>query len=799
MQYRRIAWLLSRKEFVHSLIIWLSLGLWFGIFSNNLLDKPKRGLDRLISSHAFWFLYDPPKQSENITIVAIDEASRRGLNLKWPWKRSVTASLVRNIAVHSPAVIGLDIVFSGKSDEDEDRELATALASHPKTVLGYILGKDSDEKPLQEFVDAAAAIGFVNKPSKELIVDETKAFHSKDPGGAQYSQDVEILRNYLGIDGTALRVEREGIFHNENLIIPSPGGVATLNYLVHPSDFALVSASAVLKNEVAPEVFKNKIVLVGATDPIIHDVYMTPLGPFPGVAIIGNSLVMFLSNRFLYDPPLWVQLSVALLSGFVILLISNRFPLFSSTILSILIAAGTYASFILLRGQDIRLPYLLVFYSQATGYAATNVYRHLNLVYTSSRAKNLAIRDPLTGFYTLRFFTLLCHERLGAKGNVNVIAVRIRNFRSLASQLSYKQIRMLTKLIAGQLKEQVSRCFRQPAFSRPSYDIFYVLIRSAGKEEIEAFFHDFLHKMNETEFSLHDKTLRIPLCALFVYRSSGNQARTGDPIEQIEGMINEGDETNMLVSRELEGAAGSEQEERRQDFYDDFVTYDLGERNKELEKNLKEVLEVNQKLDRLNLGTLTALARTVDAKSPWTAGHSERVTGIALKIGGVLGLSQNRLEDLQQASLLHDIGKIAIHNEILDKPGRLTEEEHRIIQEHSDKGASIVEPIDSYSGIIPYIRHHHEWFSGGGYPNGLAGEAIPLEARILALADVFDALISDRPYRAGLPFRKVVEIIQEEAGRQFDPMVVRALLEVLNREEHAAKEHPVAVGVTGGS
>jgi response regulator RpfG family c-di-GMP phosphodiesterase/CHASE2 domain-containing sensor protein len=799
MQYRRVAWLLYRKEFVHSLIIWLSLVLWFLIFSNSLFDHPKRGLDRIISSHSFWFLYDPPKQSENITIVAIDEASRRNLNLKWPWKRTVTAGLIRNITAHSPAVIGLDIVFSGSADEEGDRELVAALASHPKTVLGYIHGRDSDEKPLQEFVDAAASIGFVNKPSKEMIVDETKTFHSEDPGGTKYSLDVEILRHYLGIDGMALRVNRAGIFHNENLIIPSPGGVATINYLVHPSDFVLVTASAVLKNEVPPEAFKNKIVLVGATDPIIHDVFMTPLGPFPGVAIIGNSLVMFLSNRFLYDPPPWAQVSIALLSGFVILLISNKLPLLPTTILSILIAAGTYASFLLLRGKDIRLPYLLIFFSQAASYAAVNLYRHVNLIYNSSRAKNLAIRDPLTGFYTLRFFTLRCHEQLRAKGNVNVIAIRIRNYSNLASELNYEQIRMLTKLIAEQLKGQVSRRFRQPAFSRSSYDTFYALIRTAGKEEIEAFFRDFLHKMNETEFSLPDKNLRIPLCAFSVHRSSGNPSRTGNLMEQIEGMIDEDDETHMLVSRDSEGAGGSKGEERRQDFNDDFVTYDIEERNMDLEKSLKEVLEANKKLDRLNWGTLTALARAVDAKSPWTAGHSERVTRIALKIGGVLGLSQNRLDALQQASLLHDIGKIAIPGAILDKPGRLTEEEYRIIREHPDRGVSIIEPIDSYSGIIPYIRHHHELFSGGGYPNGLAGEAIPLEARILALADVFDALISDRPYRAGLPFGKVVEIIRKEAGMQFDPTVVRAFFEVLNREGHAVMEHPVAACVTSRS
>ena len=187
-------------------------------------------------------------------------------------------------------------------------------------------------------------------------------------------------------------------------------------------------------------------------------------------------------------------------------------------------------------------------------------------------------------------------------------------------------------------------------------------------------------------------------------------------------------------------------------------------------------------LDALNWGTLRALARAVDAKSPWTAGHSERVTTKALEIAQVMGLTASELDDLHRGGLLHDIGKIGIPVTILDKPGKLDDEEFKLIRAHSDMGGRILEPIAAYADAIPIVVQHHEHFNGKGYPDGLAGEKISLGARILAVADVYDALVSDRPYRSGMDQERVIQIIEEEADKQFDPQVVEAFLEVMRQE-----------------
>jgi putative nucleotidyltransferase with HDIG domain len=210
------------------------------------------------------------------------------------------------------------------------------------------------------------------------------------------------------------------------------------------------------------------------------------------------------------------------------------------------------------------------------------------------------------------------------------------------------------------------------------------------------------------------------------------------------------------------------------------------------EINIKEILEVNKRLDRLNRGTLTALARSIDAKSPWTAGHSERVTHLALKIGRVLGLARRQLVNLQQAGLLHDIGKIGIPASILDKPGKLTDQEYRIIYEHPEKGAKILQPIEEYTEVIPMAMQHHEWFNGKGYPDGFSGEEISFGARILAVGDVFDALTSDRPYRDGIPIEIAADMIREGSGTQFDPKVVNAFLKLL--VEESVERHTFHMG-----
>ena len=194
----------------------------------------------------------------------------------------------------------------------------------------------------------------------------------------------------------------------------------------------------------------------------------------------------------------------------------------------------------------------------------------------------------------------------------------------------------------------------------------------------------------------------------------------------------------------------------------------------------KEQLKITtEALEQLDLGTLTALARAIDAKSAWTAGHSERVTNLAVKIGHAMGLPANSLAILHRGGLLHDIGKIGTPLTVLDKPGKLEPEETRIMRDHVNIGVHILEPIPCFREALPMVAQHHEWFDGSGYPAGLAGENITLHARIITVADCYDAITSDRPYRKGVPSAQALEILRQRSGTQFDPMVIEVFMRLI--------------------
>lgn len=175
-------------------------------------------------------------------------------------------------------------------------------------------------------------------------------------------------------------------------------------------------------------------------------------------------------------------------------------------------------------------------------------------------------------------------------------------------------------------------------------------------------------------------------------------------------------------------------------------------------------------------GTVLSLVSAVDAKDPYTCGHSNRVSQLAELLAGDLGYDAEAVGAVRMAGLLHDIGKIGVPDAILGKPGRLTTEEFDQMKKHPELGYGILRGIRQFERILPGVRHHHEAWDGSGYPDGLAGEEIPHMARILAVADAFDAMSSDRPYRAGMPLDTVMEIFRKGRGQQWDANVVDCLL-----------------------
>jgi putative nucleotidyltransferase with HDIG domain len=181
-------------------------------------------------------------------------------------------------------------------------------------------------------------------------------------------------------------------------------------------------------------------------------------------------------------------------------------------------------------------------------------------------------------------------------------------------------------------------------------------------------------------------------------------------------------------------------------------------------------------LEETTFASMEALARAIDARDPSTFGHSARVAVVSIEIADEMHLPVKERESLRRAALLHDIGKIGVEDRVLRKPGPLSDAEMGEMREHSRIGHDMLEGLRFLRPSLPGILHHHERWDGGGYPSGLAGTAIPLLVRIIAVADVFDALTSDRPYRDGLSFEAATAAIRQDAGRKFDPEVVAAFM-----------------------
>jgi putative nucleotidyltransferase with HDIG domain len=214
---------------------------------------------------------------------------------------------------------------------------------------------------------------------------------------------------------------------------------------------------------------------------------------------------------------------------------------------------------------------------------------------------------------------------------------------------------------------------------------------------------------------------------------------------------------------------------------------DLSENFNRMSESIRDAIENLKRAARENhelfINSIRALAAAIDAKDPYTRGHSERVARYSSLVAREMGLSSEDVRRVRLSALLHDVGKIGIDDRILRKPTALTEEEFEIMKSHPVKGAAIMEAIPQLRDVIPGMKHHHERWEGGGYPEGLRGEDIPLQARIVSVADTFDAMTTTRPYQRAMDIRFVFQRLRDLAGNRFDPSVVEALIQSYEKGE----------------
>jgi HD-GYP domain-containing protein (c-di-GMP phosphodiesterase class II) len=246
----------------------------------------------------------------------------------------------------------------------------------------------------------------------------------------------------------------------------------------------------------------------------------------------------------------------------------------------------------------------------------------------------------------------------------------------------------------------------------------------------------------------------------------------------------------VLVERTHEIAAGDYQ--KRVELKTHNEIGELAENFNSMSGAIQNAVEQLKKAAHENhllfINSVRMLAAAIDAKDPYTRGHSERVARYSIAIGKHLGLPEKEMRNLRVSSLLHDVGKIGIDDRILRKPGALSDDEFEVMKQHPAKGAAIMSGVAQLIDVIPGMKYHHEKWGGGGYPDSLEGEAIPMQARIVAIADTFDAMTTNRPYQKAMELGYVVEKIKSFAGTRFDPKVVDAFVNAVARGDITIEE-----------
>lgn len=223
---------------------------------------------------------------------------------------------------------------------------------------------------------------------------------------------------------------------------------------------------------------------------------------------------------------------------------------------------------------------------------------------------------------------------------------------------------------------------------------------------------------------------------------------------------------------------------------DDFLSKPI--HTEELLARVRSLLKLKHFTDELeNAETvLFSLAASIEAKDPYTNGHCERLSAYSVRLAERLGLPEETKIALRRAGIVHDVGKVAVPEHILLKPGKLTLEERHIMEQHPVIGERICAPLKSFRAVLPIIRHHHEKMNGSGYPDRLQGEAIPLAARVLTVVDVYDSLTTERPYRGALPIAEALRIMREEAARGWWDRQLVEEFAALRPDNHAASDAP---------
>lgn len=390
-----------------------------------------------------------------------------------------------------------------------------------------------------------------------------------------------------------------------------------------------------------------------------------------------------------------------------------------------------------------------------------------------ARLKELSLKDPLTGLYNYRYLIeRLSSEFKRAKRYIlplSVIMLDVDYFKSINEVYGHQY----GDCILQEFSDYLRSCMRtNDVVARYGGEEFLIVMPDTYKEGAIVFGERLLEASRDYVFDPKGKALRLRI-------SVGVASFPEDAMETPSGLLGAVDK----ALREAKDRGGNTLIPYQSISHKEMkeILQDGGKEN--VAKLKKRLSKMENRTNQILLESIFAFAKAVEIKDYYTGKHSESMVSIVTEIGKELRLSLEEIEGVQHAAILHDLGKIGIQDKILHKRSALTEKEKEKIKRHPEIGAEIVRNIHFLKEMVPMILYHHERFDGFGYSAGLKGKEIPLGARIIAIADVYQALISDRPYRRACTKEEALKIIEEGAGTQFDPEIVDVFLKTMRKED----------------
>lgn len=392
------------------------------------------------------------------------------------------------------------------------------------------------------------------------------------------------------------------------------------------------------------------------------------------------------------------------------------------------------------------------------------------LLRTNRKLQRLALKDPLTGIYNHRYFEEIVEsEFYRAKRynqSISLMMIDIDYFRSINDVYGHR----FGDLVLKQFAKKLRRLVRLHDYVvRFGGEEFVVIMPESDKVGCFSSARRILDSMRVCKFGDLKNSVKLRLSVAVVSYPDDKLFRGMDFIPVAESVLNRVKECGGDRVFSLSDIEDKNRRLRGQD-------------KKSNVKYLKQrLLMLTKKSNQSLVESIFAFAKTIELKDQYTGDHVEKTVRYARQIAREIGLPEREIICIEQASMLHDLGKIGISEKILLKKGKLTGKEFEKIKEHPKIGVDIIRPIQFLHGLIPLILYHHERWDGKGYPFGLKGEEIPVGARIIAIADVYQALTSDRPYRKAMSKEEAVRIIEENSGSQFEPRIANIFLNILKK------------------